>query len=262
MRSRAGPAARRASRTAGSDSYFFRYTHSSGLLARWTSPIRPTVFWANGLTSSRRVDRNDAQPASGRTTEDHISRDTIDSSFRITTSFDPWSALARGAAPADRSGDLAVPGVLEDLVQPLALDVGLDLHPDRQVVGELEAEFLAGQVLPGEQVLDAGVVDEEVEHPTRIAEARCQRRQVEDLVEARVLPQVRAADRALPRLERAQCVGYAKSTARQRAEQLVAQLRDVEVAEDDQVRVLGEPVLEPGVDPIREHLQLTLAPFR
>ena len=33
--------------------------------------------------------------------------------------------------------------VLDDLVQALTVDVGFDLHPDGEMIGKLEAEFLA-----------------------------------------------------------------------------------------------------------------------
>src|SRR6185369_12557269 len=100
---------------------------------------------------------------------------------------------------------------------------------------------------------------EEVERSAQVREALRKRGQVEDLVEARILAEIGAPDRLTAHLERGQRIRDLKSAARERLEQLVADLRGVEITHHDEVGVLGELVLEARVDPVREHLQLRLA---
>jgi hypothetical protein len=71
--------------------------------------------------------------------------------------------LAVGVSATSRSPPPSPLRRLNDLVQPPSVDVRVELHPQGEVIGELEAEGLAGQILAGKQLFDVGVVDEEVQ---------------------------------------------------------------------------------------------------
>lgn len=86
------------------------------------------------------------------------------------------------------------PRRLYNLVQPPPVDVGVELHPQGEVVGELEAEGLAGELLAGIQLFDVVVVDEEVQGAAGLGNAVVHGGQVQDLVVASGLTQVGAID--------------------------------------------------------------------
>ncbi len=102
----------------------------------------------------------------------------------------------------DSSGQgLALLSVLDDLSEPFAVDVGIELHSQREVVGELIGEFIAGVVLVGEQLLDEGVAAEEIEDAAVVGEAFLERGQMQDLIVAGVLAEVGAANDLIAGLE-------------------------------------------------------------
>jgi hypothetical protein len=72
--------------------------------------------------------------------------------------------------------------VLHDLVQSKAICVGLDLYPDRQVVGDLKAEFVARHFFPREQFFNHGCLRVEVEGAPGCDGVFRQRRQMQDLI--------------------------------------------------------------------------------
>src|SRR5215831_6943306 len=78
-------------------------------------------------------------------------------------------------------------GRLDDLVELFALDVGVDLHPQRQVVGQLEGERVLAQVR--EQV--SGAAGEEIQDPRLVGKALRVVRVLQDLVVALVLREIR-----------------------------------------------------------------------
>src|SRR5688572_13458789 len=88
----------------------------------------------------------------------------------------PAAARRSGADPS------FLRGVLHDLVEPLVLDIRVDLNPDREVVRELEAEFQRGVSLVREKFLDARLRDEEIERAAMVAEPLLHGRQMQDLI--------------------------------------------------------------------------------
>jgi hypothetical protein len=57
----------------------------------------------------------------------------------------------------------SLPRILHNLIEPEAIDVGPDLDPDGEVVGHLEGKFGAAVVFSGKELVDARVVNVEVE---------------------------------------------------------------------------------------------------
>ena len=90
---------------------------------------------------------------------------------------------------------------LHDLLQAEAVDVGLHLQPDGEVVAELVTEFFAGVVFAGEEFFDVGVVEEEIEGSAAVGEVFGDGGEVEDLVEAGVAAEIGAADDAVADFE-------------------------------------------------------------
>lgn len=128
------------------------------------------------------------------------------------------------------------------------------------MIRHLEAELVARVALPRKQFFDVRVVDEEVEDAAVVAEVFGHRRPVEDLVVARILAEVRAADDGVARPELLELRRDFEAAARHGFEERVVELRDVEVAEHEQVVVLDVLALEARVDPVGQHLQLGPAP--
>lgn len=185
--------------------------------------------------------------------------------FCWTKEWDYIRVLLRlGGSSARRGGgfgELCLLTILHDLVKPLVVDVGVDLHPEGEVVRELEAEFLSGVALIRKQLLNVCVAPVKIEGTAFVGEPFLQGGQVQDLVEPGVLEEVRPADDLVAGLEVQERVGHLKTAAGQCFEQFVAHLGDVEIAHHDKIVVLDELVLEPVVDPVGEHLQLGLAAF-
>ena len=91
--------------------------------------------------------------------------------------------------------------VLNNLIKPFAVDVSIELHPERKVVGELIGEFFAGVVLVGKQFLNEGVAAQEIEGAAVIGEAFLPRGQMQDLIVTSVLAEIGAADDLIAGLE-------------------------------------------------------------
>src|SRR5436190_23641706 len=91
--------------------------------------------------------------------------------------------VGKGALSFSR---LFILSVLHDLREPFAVDIRLDLHPDGEMIGQLEAEFLAGVVFVRKEFLDLRIADEEIDGAAQITESLLERRQVQDLIVAGV----------------------------------------------------------------------------
>ena len=127
------------------------------------------------------------------------------------------------------------------------------------MIGELERELVARVVRSREQLVDPGVADPEIDRAAVVVEPALHRRQMQDLVVARVRAQVRAANHAVAHFQYPQALGNHQPAARECLEECVVQLGDVEVAHHDEVVVLDEVARKARVDPVRQQLQLRAA---
>src|SRR5215831_7030756 len=127
---------------------------------------------------------------------------------------------------------------LDDLVELLALDVGVDLHPQRQVVGQLEGERVLSHAR--EQV--RGAPGEEVEDPALVGEALRVVRVLQDLVVALVLRKVRSVGLRFEGARHLQAL-------RGQGGELGGRF-EIEVADDDEILVDAGLLVALQVDPV------------
>src|SRR5258706_1325086 len=146
---------------------------------------------------------------------------------------------------ADGAGVFSRP---DDLVQLHALDVGVDLHPQRKVIGHLEGK--GGLFHAREQVVQAPGI--EIDAPRLVRKILRIPGAVQDLIVALVLGEVRAEGLAL------EGGGHLKPFPGQGRELL--RRFDVEVPDDDEVLVLGGLFLSLQVDPSARDCSSTSRP--
>src|SRR2546425_5456858 len=136
----------------------------------------------------------------------------------------------------------------DDLVELLTLYVGVDLHPQRKVIGHLKGE--RGLVHSREQLLQAPGV--EIDHARLVREILRIAGVVQNLIVALVLGQVRAEGLAL------EGGGHLKPFPGQGRE-LFGRF-DIEVPDYDEILVLGGLLVPLQIDPFCQGPQLHQAP--